>query len=229
MLTSHKRTLAFILFVVLRSQEAQSDERQESVYVIGIHGTDAQRAFLTARLVSCNDNIPDGASILKTTDGGAHWLRVWSSSKPSSIQVAVPNGPEPLFIGSLGSEGPDLDPFSLAQIGDGRRKAVTIHRGPSKIEAVYQGDDGVFVTLRQIDLHFEEWTGPLRTYRSKDGGNSWKLSSKQGIHLRSIAPISKSSGNWTMDFDNHGGCSVRRADAGSVQVVSKFPAPSACK
>lgn len=203
-------------------------EKRESTYLVGIYGVSASEAYLTVRLVSCDSNLPNRGAMLRTADGGKTWQRVWSSPGPSSIQVVARSGKELLFFGTVGEEGPDLDPFVLLRRRGGRWRRVTIHRGDSKLEGVYRHGDILNVQIQQIDVHSNEWTGPTVTYQSRDGGRSWKVSKFEGPLGDPAMAISKSSQDWQVKLDQDGGYIVeKKGDEGS-RAVSHFPAPKAC-
>ena len=204
-------------------------EKRESTYVVGIHGVSPSEAYLTVRLSSCDSNLPNRGAMLRTTDGGVTWQRVWSSSGPSSIHAVTWSGKELLFFGTVGEEGPDLDPFVLLPGRGSRWRLVTIHRGDSKLEGVYRQGDRLNVRIQKIEVHSDDWTGPSVTYQSRDGGRSWKVL-KRGEPLGDPAiAISHSSQDWQIRLDQDGGYIVEKKGDAGYRAVSHFPAPSACE
>jgi hypothetical protein len=143
--------------------------------------------------------------------------------------VVTRSGKELLFFGTVGEEGPDLDPFVLLPRQGGRWKRVTIHRGDSKLEGVYRLGDVLNVQIQQIDVHSDNWTGPTVTYHSTDGGRSWTVS-KRGEPLGNpVTAISRTSQEWQLKFEQEGGYIVEKRGNEGYRAVSHFPAPTACE
>jgi hypothetical protein len=225
--TSHRPARATVLAVAIASTLSAAPLKKESAQIEGIVGVSLHDAYVTVRVVPCDENQPHRRALLRTTDGGKTWNEVWTSHGPASLAVAVRQGSELVFVGTEGEEGPDLNPFALVRVGK-RWEQRTIRKGDSKLEAVHQDGRSLTVLIQHIDIHSEEWTGPTVAYESKNGGRSWVRSKKQPHPgSNAIPPISEISREWRIRHSDDGNFLVEMTGTGGAHVVTRFAA-TAC-
>jgi len=140
-----------------------------------------------------------GGVIFKTTDGGAHWEKIWDGGMPSSLARYMwinPQDPDVLYVstgifdrGAVGEGDMDTDPFGglgILRSKDGGQTWEFLNEA-NGLEHLYIGSlymhpndpnillaaAGHLISAPYVDRLLQEGRSPMGIYRTTDGGDTW--------------------------------------------------------